>query len=137
WGLQSLANLGRFARGFAEWRRGDSLARFMRFDGPFIMGTGLVTALGDGVEPTWRALLAGESISAHSPAKLAAKGRWPRVTQLALRAAREAIARAHWQGDALSADRTALLVGTSRGPINDWLSAKPQASIIGVHQVAA
>ncbi len=108
----------------------------MRFDGPFIMGTGLVTALGDGVEPTWRALLAGESIGTHSPAQVETDGRLPRVTQLALRAAREAIGQANWKGDALVDDRTALLVGTSRGPIHQWIEGGSPPPAMGIHATA-
>src|SRR6185312_17195846 len=110
-----------------DWRRGDSLARFMRCDGPFIMGTGLVTALGDGVDATWKALLAGESIGSHSPAKMQSDGPLPRVSQLAAQAAREAIRQASWQGENVASDRTALLVGTSRGPIHQWIEGAEPA----------
>src|SRR5690242_12128051 len=103
--------------------------------GPFITGRGLVSALGDSLSATWDRLLAGDYIRTHSPARLNRDGRWPRVTQLAIGAAREAIAEARWGGDVLKDDRTALLVGTSRGPVNEWLGA-PGGDLMGIHTVA-
>jgi 3-oxoacyl-[acyl-carrier-protein] synthase II len=94
-----------------------------------------VTALGESLERTWEALLAGRYITTHSPAKLNVNTSLARVTQLALAAARDAIAEARWGGDVLRDDRTALLVGTSRGPINQWLAGITTPEI-GVHTVA-
>jgi 3-oxoacyl-[acyl-carrier-protein] synthase II len=102
--------------------------------GPIITGSGLVTALASGVEETWNALAAGEFIRAHSPAKLRAIDGQTRVTQLALAAGSEALAAARWGQEVLRDERTALLIGTSRGPVNQWLAdpARPQ---IGMHRV--
>src|SRR3954462_9992691 len=101
-----------------------------------IAGCGLVTALGASVGETWEKLLAGEYIRSHVRAALAEDRERARVTQLALHAAREAVQSARWGGHVLRDDRTALLIGTSRGPINEWISAKPQAQLMGVHAVA-
>jgi 3-oxoacyl-[acyl-carrier-protein] synthase II len=46
-----------------------------------------------------------------------------RVTQLAAVAAHEAIADAGWTAAALRGPRTALLIGTSKGPIERWIAA--------------
>jgi 3-oxoacyl-[acyl-carrier-protein] synthase II len=49
-----------------------------------------------------------------------------RVTTLAIHAAREAIASAKWSRDELSEDATAVIVGTSKGPVETWLTAPPE-----------
>jgi 3-oxoacyl-[acyl-carrier-protein] synthase II len=87
-----------------------------------ITGLGLCSPLGETLVETWEALLAGRFITDHSRA--AGEYDEPRVCSLADRAARAAIAEAQWTaGDLADA---ALVVGTSKGPIESWLA--PQSS---------
>lgn len=60
----------------------------------------------------------------------------PRVTQLALRAARESLASAQWNRTGLEDDATALVVGTSKGPIEEWREKPGADGSIGLHEVA-
>jgi 3-oxoacyl-[acyl-carrier-protein] synthase II len=121
-------------------------------DTEIITGTGLVTPLGNSVEQTWRALLAGEFIRDHSRCstgfqpvskrKHESRAGSPcyersssRLHEMALRAARESIERAQWDARLLVDSQTALVVGTSKGPIESWMSPEhgPHASIVGDH----
>lgn len=90
-----------------------------------ITGLGLITPLGAGVERNWSALLAGQFIRDHSRAKAPeARAKSPchsRVAQLGGFAAREAIAQAGWSSASLSDPETCLVVGTSKGPIENWI----------------
>ena len=113
----------------------------------------MVSAQGVGVDACWANIIAGRVLTDHSPVPLASDGQ-SRVTQLALLAAREALAAAGWQGDAASGrgggsavgatraaakkpgratgvaaegragPRTVLIIGTSKGPVDDWLIDK-------------
>lgn len=85
---------------------------------------GLVTPQGIDAATTWQNLLAGKVL--HDVV-----GRAPldhdgtsRVSQLAIHAAREAVAAAghRWGEDAFANPRTAIVVGTSKGPIEDWIA---------------
>ena len=84
-----------------------------------IAGVGLITPFGE-LESTWRQLLAGRFITDHGRAIDRADGDDPNVITLADIAAREAIAAARWESE-LQDDRTALVVGTSKGPADEWL----------------
>lgn len=86
---------------------------------PVISGIGLVTPLGSNVRETWDALLAGRYIEDHARVPLEFDSRLPRVSSLAIRAAREAVGPSHLTD-------TALVVGTSKGPVECWLS--PESS---------
>ena len=94
-----------------------------------IRGTGLVTAMGNSARATWDSLLAGKTISRHSRVHgVPADDAPDRVTTLACAAAHEAIADAGWGRSELESDQTALVVGTSKGPADQWLTAPPVTS---------
>lgn len=94
-----------------------------------ITGLGLITPLGRNVAQTWEALLRREFIRDHArvggmefPA-----GR-PRVNHLAITAAKEAVTSAGWNDREIARPDTALVVGTSKGPVENWLTAPPHMS---------
>lgn len=86
-----------------------------------ITGLGLVTPLGQDLEQTWHALLEGRFISGHTRVQLHDRG--PRVCLLSLEAARQAITHARWTKKTLLDPATALIVGTSKGPVEEWIAA--------------
>jgi 3-oxoacyl-[acyl-carrier-protein] synthase II len=90
-----------------------------------ITGLGLCTALGESAAATWDALLAGRFIATHSRALGDVSE--PRVISLALRAAKEAVEHAGW--DVHQRRESALVIGTSKGPIESWLSGIGQCDI--------
>lgn len=104
---------------------------------PCITGIGLITALGYTAAQTWDALLAGRAICDHAKVNLEFPARLPRVSQLASRAAREALGEAN-----RPAAETALVVGTSKGPVEQWLASPSTLSDVkppiwqGLSQVA-
>jgi 3-oxoacyl-[acyl-carrier-protein] synthase II len=96
-----------------------------------IGGVGLMTPLGLSARETWESLLAGGYIRDHSPIPLpppdAQSGR-PRVNELAIAAARQAVGESGWSAEQLAEDGTALVVGTSKGPIESWMTPPPQVA---------
>ena len=98
---------------------------------PFVecAGWGLATPLGTSMPSTWAALMQGRYITDHATVPLAADDT-PRTTQLGLHVAREAITAVGWSAGDLRDDQTALVIGTSKGPIVNWLtpSGSPQPS---------
>jgi 3-oxoacyl-[acyl-carrier-protein] synthase II len=82
-----------------------------------ISGLGLCTALGDSLSNTWQALLGGRLITDHWRVPLNLPQ--PRVNALARRVALEACAATGWNREQLKS--AALVVGTSKGPIEGWL----------------
>jgi 3-oxoacyl-[acyl-carrier-protein] synthase II len=93
-----------------------------------ITGLGLVTPLGSSVEQTWRALLDGQFIRDHRRVGVSDVRR-ARVTHLALHAAKQAITDTDWCDELLRDPQTALIVGTSKGPIEKWMTAPPGETI--------
>jgi len=102
-----------------------------------ITGTGLITALGRSVKETWAALLDGKFIRDHTRAKTQ---REPRIQEIAFCAAREALNDSGWSPNVIGDAGTALVVGTSKGPIESWMTAPPQDAYrtkqIGLHEIA-
>ena len=104
----------------------------------YIAGTGLVTTQGVGVQANWRALLAGNVL--HETGIVPVDRDWtlPRVSQLAILAAEEALAAASHPD--LTDGRTALVIGTSKGPVEDWIDQlngkRPPSIGNGLAQVA-
>src|SRR5438128_956893 len=81
--------------------------------GVLINGLGLVTPLGCGGVETWRALLAGKYITTHSRSAGGLD-----LHAMVHSAACEAMSDAGW-GDR---ERCAVIVGTSKGPVTQWLA---------------
>lgn len=98
-----------------------------------IRGIGLITPLGGDVRSTWDALLAGAFITDHSRVHLppeiwgqpdGPQNHMGRINFIGSIAASEALQSAlpdRPLREALSDDRTALVVGSSRGPVDDWV----------------
>lgn len=85
---------------------------------PLITGVGLLSALGLSAGQTWDALLAGRHILDHSRVPIEFPPELPRVSQLAIRAAREALA-----DSAVPVSKVdAIVFGTSKGPVERWLA---------------
>jgi 3-oxoacyl-[acyl-carrier-protein] synthase II len=99
----------------------------------------LATPLGITANETWTALVAGRGICNHAATPLPASPTMERVAQLALHVSREAIAQSGWTDGHLSDPATALIVGTSKGPIESWLNDKSDRShlVRGIGDTAA
>jgi 3-oxoacyl-(acyl-carrier-protein) synthase len=91
-----------------------------------IAGCGLMTPLGTSSAQTWDAILAGRVIETHGQVPLTSRDGEPRVNTLAIHAAREAVAASSWTHGETGSDSTAILIGTSKGPIDAWLTAPPE-----------
>ncbi|HZZ43079.1 MAG TPA: beta-ketoacyl synthase N-terminal-like domain-containing protein [Tepidisphaeraceae bacterium] len=89
-----------------------------------ITGIGLLTPLGLTAAETWTSLLAGGCISTHAPIPLLTSR--SRVSELAILAARQALIQSGWTADDLASDDIALVVGTSKGPIESWMTPPPR-----------
>ncbi|HEX5244479.1 MAG TPA: beta-ketoacyl synthase N-terminal-like domain-containing protein [Tepidisphaeraceae bacterium] len=94
---------------------------------PHITGLGLVTPLGASVESSWRGLLEGQYVLDSGRVGNMPHADEPRVNLLALRAAEQALDEAGWSGKERSS--AALLVGTSKGPVESWIGASACNSI--------
>jgi 3-oxoacyl-[acyl-carrier-protein] synthase II len=102
---------------------------------PLIAGLGLLTPLGN-LEQTWSALHAGRAITGSGVVDSDAAGvpirpmpadhPTPRIFHLALAAARQACASI--PADILHDPDTALVVGTSKGPMDCWITPLPHMS---------
>jgi 3-oxoacyl-(acyl-carrier-protein) synthase len=89
---------------------------------PLIVGVGLQTPLGISLDATWRALTEGRFITDHARVPVNAAPAGSRIAALACAATRESIADAGIDIDSLQGSDTALVVGTSKGPIEEWLT---------------
>ena len=98
---------------------------------PLIVGTGLQTPLGTSVESTWRALLQGRFITDPARVPMEAEAGVARITAIATAAALECISSANTDARAIQSTDTALVVGTSKGPIEQWLKPARSASGLG------
>ena len=94
----------------------------------YIQGIGLITAQAAGIEANWTALLDGKLLSDHGGAGVS-RNKQPRVVQLAEIAAREALIDAGWGADKSRGPTTALVVGTSKGPVDEWLAARDRGDV--------
>ncbi len=91
-----------------------------------ITGIGLASPAGDSVQSTWASLLAGVTIADHSRAMLTqsiekSHRASERLVGLGYQVIREALDSAGWSSSELTDLRTAMIVGTSKGPADDWL----------------
>lgn len=107
---------------------------------PRISGVGLTTPLGIDLPQTWEALLAGRYIRDHSLVPLQFDPDIDRTIHLAIRAVAEALYMAGWPGEMVADGQTALVVGTSKGPVQSWLSPPPghfARPLCGIDQIAS
>jgi len=97
-----------------------------------ITGIGLATAQGDDAASTWDRLLGGVSLHEPGHVPLTRDVSVSRVSQLAQHVAQQALRESNWHD---TSHRTALIVGTSKGPIDEWLGAGNDLSL-GVSEPA-
>ena len=100
-----------------------------------ITGLALATALGANAQATWQNLLSGSVLRGVGRVPVVGDASLPRVSQLAVHVARDALADAGWSKEAPASDRTALVIGTSKGPIEAWLAGQA-TSAFGLAAVA-
>ncbi|HWE04632.1 MAG TPA: beta-ketoacyl synthase N-terminal-like domain-containing protein [Tepidisphaeraceae bacterium] len=91
---------------------------------PIITGVGLSTALGNCREVTWREVCARGGVVETSSLPGVNAGDQARVAVLGCRVAREAVIDARWRDDEIRS--AALIVGTSKGPVDFWLKARDE-----------
>jgi 3-oxoacyl-[acyl-carrier-protein] synthase II len=103
--------------------------------GVALAGAGMITTLGENAAATWSAMLRGESITDHATVKKQWGGR-SRVSGLAIDAAAETVEDAGWSKNDLRS--AALVVGTSKGSVIEWLNRGHCGAGIGdlAHEIA-
>jgi 3-oxoacyl-[acyl-carrier-protein] synthase II len=87
---------------------------------PVITSAGMVTALGGTTQETWEALLVGRCIADHTRVDLHVPDKEARVLALARQAIRQASSPGK-SDNGFNPERTALVVATSKGPVENWL----------------
>jgi len=103
-----------------------------------LSGGGLITPLAGTLEDNWQALCAGRTLSDHcriptdEPITIGRALHWAKL------AAQQAVEQSGWDRDILSDDQTALVVGTSKGSIEQWITPPSQfTNCRGLADVAA
>lgn len=92
-------------------------------DLPAITGLGLITPLGATVDSTFAHLVAGDrDISEHTRLTVITTADESRASALAEQVGRQAIEQAGWTSTERTSDRTAVVIGTSKGQIAEWIS---------------
>jgi 3-oxoacyl-[acyl-carrier-protein] synthase II len=99
-----------------------------------IDGIGLATPLGGNARETWSALTQGRMIRDHASAASWSFGSTGRIDTLACRVACEALDAARWPAGACQSSSTALIVGTSKGPVEAWINGR--VALTGLSSVA-
>lgn len=106
----------------------------------FIQGYGLIGARGNCAEDVFESIARGEVLQNNEYCPLPADDE-PRVVQLAMSAIEQAVQRAGWGQDRVSDPRTALVVGSSKGPVDQWIAEiearAPVSGWIGLAEPAA
>jgi act minimal PKS ketosynthase (KS/KS alpha) len=98
-------------------------------DLPLITGIGLWTVLGPSAGETWDAITtSGRCVSGHTRIPVG-RDEGSRVATLAVNVARQALADAGWGRSQTGDSRTALVFGTSKGPIEDWIVSDVNRSV--------
>lgn len=93
-----------------------------------LSGGGLITPLADTLDANWQALCAGRTLSTHSRIPSDQPISTGRALHWAGRVARQAIEQAGWDRTTLADPQTALVIGTSKGSIEQWIAPPPQFS---------
>lgn len=102
-----------------------------------LCGGGLITPLAGTLEDNWRMLCAGRTLSTHSQIPTDRPIHTGRAVHWAHLAARQAIEQAGWDDSLLADEQTALVVGTSKGPVERWITPKaPSIDPSGLARIA-
>ncbi|HEX4793089.1 MAG TPA: beta-ketoacyl synthase N-terminal-like domain-containing protein, partial [Humisphaera sp.] len=102
-----------------------------------ITGLGLATPLGGTLDKTWQALLGSKYIIDHARVSDLCDGPGLRINRLSASVAREALAGSNWSASQIAG--AALVIGTSKGPVDGWLAEIPSECecFYGMSEVAA
>lgn len=87
----------------------------------FIQGYGLIGARGNCAEDVFESIAGGDVLKKDERCSLPPDSEL-RVVQLAMSAIYQAVQQAEWGQEVLSDSRTALVVGSSKGPVDQWIA---------------